>query len=61
MRRGRSAMTSSANDKPDEPQCERDDVRGAGSGHGADSAMNALIKQRVPPPDALPPLPDGDE
>ncbi len=40
---------------------EEGEPQAPGSGHGADSALNALIKRRVPPPEPPPLLPPTDD
>jgi hypothetical protein len=49
--------TPGTNDKPDPPPAE-DAKRPPGTGRGADSALTALIRRRVPPP-APPPVGEG--
>ncbi len=46
-------MTTPANDSPDPPPAD-DAKRPPGTGRGADSALTALIKRRVPPPEPPP-------
>jgi hypothetical protein len=48
--------TPATNDNPDDADPTGEGAK-PGSGHGAESALSALIKQRVPAPD-LPPAED---
>lgn len=50
--------TPHTNDEARDANRAADEPRTPGSGHGADSALNALIKRRVPPPE---PPPAADE